>query len=192
MKRSASFINASKWIQNKKTTINSKNTKDNCCFAHAIVAARHHEETGKNPQRISNIAPFVNNYSWKDITFPSGLIDLKFFERNNKKVALNVLCIEPDKKELYTSYRSKFNKEREKQAIILMINENENEELEDNKYHYIAVKNLARLCRNVTSNHNGDVYCLNYLHSFHSKKSLQVHEKICHKHDHYQIIMPKE
>ena len=146
----------------------------------------------KNAQRISNLAPFADNYNRKAITFPAGSPDFKTFERNNKNIALNVLSVQPNKKELYTTYISKFNKEPEKQAIILMINENENEELEDNKYHYIAVKNLSRLCRNITSNHNGDKYCLNCLHSFPSKKSLEQHEKICHNHGHCQIFMPKE
>ena len=72
-----------------------------------------------------------------------------------------------------------------------MISENENVELEDYKYHYIAVKNLSRQCRNITSNHNGDKYCLNCLHSFPSKKSLEQ-QKICHNHGHCQIFMPKE
>ena len=29
------------------------------------------------------------------------------------------------------------------------------------KWHYIVVKNLSKLLRGVSSNHNGDYYCLN-------------------------------
>ena len=137
------------------------NTNDNYCFFYSIIAALHHKETGKNPQQISKFRPFVNSYNWNDITFPAGSVNFKIFEQNIKNIALNVLSIEPVKKELFTTYRSKFNKEREKHVILLMINENETEELEEHKYDYVAVKRLSRLCRNVTSNHN-----------------------VCHNHDH--------
>ena len=160
------------------------NTNDNHFFVYSIIAAPHHEEIGKNPQRISKFRPFANSYNWNDISFPGASVNFKIFEQNNKSIALNVLSIEPVKKELFTTYRSKFNKEREKQVIILMINENETVELEEHKYHYVAVKRLSRLCRNVISNHNGDAYCLNCLHSFSSKRSIKKHEKIRHNHDH--------
>ena len=184
LKRGASSITPLKWILNKKTIINSMITNDNYCFAYSITAALQHEEIGKNPQRISKFRPFVNSYNWNDISFPAASVNFKIFEQNNKNIALNVLSIEPFKKELFTTYRSKFNKEREKQVIILMINENETVELEEHKYHYVAVKRLSRLCRNVISNHNGDAYCLNCLHSFSSKRSIKKHEKIRHNHDH--------
>ena len=32
-------------------------------------------------------------------------------------------------------------------------------------WHYLAVNNLSRLLRGITSNHDEDFYCLNCLHS---------------------------
>ena len=46
----------------KKATINPKND-NNECFKDGIIAALNHEKIGKNPQRISKIKPFINNYN---------------------------------------------------------------------------------------------------------------------------------
>ena len=43
---------SSDWLKNKGATINPKN-KDNECFKYAIIAALHHQEIQRNPQRIS-------------------------------------------------------------------------------------------------------------------------------------------
>ena len=70
LNRGGSYIDSPDWIKNKKATINPQN-KDNECFKYAITAALNHEKIRKNPQRISNLKPFINNYNWKDIEFPS-------------------------------------------------------------------------------------------------------------------------
>ena len=74
--RGGSYIDSPDWIKNKKATINPKK-KDNGCFKYAIPAALNYEEIGKDPQRISKIKPFINNFNWKDIAFPSNLKDWK-------------------------------------------------------------------------------------------------------------------
>ena len=38
---------------------------------YSITVALHHQEIKKNPQRIYKLKPFINNYNWKDIKFPS-------------------------------------------------------------------------------------------------------------------------
>ena len=41
------------------------------------------------------------------------------------------------------------------------------------KWHYLAVKSLAEFFRQITSNHNGDFYCLNCFHSYRTKINLK-------------------
>ena len=41
------------------------------------------------------------------------------------------------------------------------------------KWHIYSVQNLLKLIRGVTSNHNGDPYCLSCLHSFRAKNVLK-------------------
>ena len=58
------------------------------------------------------------------------------------------------------------------------------------KGHYTAVKRLSGLLRGVTSNNNGDFYCLNCFHSFRTKDKFKEHEKICENHDYCHVEMP--
>ena len=50
-------------------------------------------------------------------------------------------------------------------------------------WHYLAIKNISGLLGAITSNHNGDFYCLNCLHSYRTKGRLKKHEKICKNHN---------
>ena len=57
-------------------------------------------------------------------------------------------------------------------------------------WHYLVVKNLSRLLRGISSNHDGDYYCLNCFHSYRTENKLNAHKKICENHDYYNIEMP--
>lgn len=82
-------------------------------------------------------------------------------------MALNILSAYSIKKKLNIIRTFKFNNERKHQVILLMITS-------DNKnWHYIAVKDLKKLCRNVHSNSHGDHYCLNCFHAYKSKNALK-------------------
>ena len=58
--RGGSYIDSSKWIKNKKATINPKNKKDYKCFQYALTVALNHEKIKGHPERISKIKPFIN------------------------------------------------------------------------------------------------------------------------------------
>ena len=86
-------------------------------------------------------------------------------------------------KKIEIAYKSKHNLAREKQVILLMISNGEN-------WHYLTVKNLSRLLRGITSNHDGDFYCLNCLHSYRTKIKLGAHKKICENCNYCHVEMP--
>ena len=86
--------------------------------------------------------------------------------------------------EIRPEYIPKHNSICKNQLILLMIKDNE-------KGHYVAVKKLFALFRNITSKHDGYFYCLNCLHLFCSKNKPKEHENVCKNHDFY-IEMPKE
>ena len=98
LKRGKSYIKSPEWVLNKRATINPKN-KDNKCFQYSITVALNHQNIENNPERISNIKPFINQYIWEGIDFPARIKDWKKFERNNKKIALNILYIPPIQKQ---------------------------------------------------------------------------------------------
>ena len=59
------------------------------------------------------------------------------------------------------------------------------------KHHYLPVTNLSLLLEKISSNHDGDVYCLNCFSSYTTKNKLKEHEEICNNHDSCRIEMPK-
>ena len=138
-----------------------------------------------NPQRIWNIEPFINQDNWKGIDFPSYSKDWKKFEQNGKSIAINILYVPYSTKEIRLACKSKHNQKRKNQVILLMITDGE-------KWYYLAVKNLPRLLREITSNHNGDFYCLNCFHSHSIKNRLKKHERVCNDHDYCHVEMPNE
>ena len=88
LNRSGSYIDSPKWLKsnNKKATINPKNN-DNKCFQYAIAVALNHEQIKNHPERISNIKPFIDQYNWKEINFPSHKKDWNEFGKNSKTIA---------------------------------------------------------------------------------------------------------
>ena len=138
----------------KKATVNIENDDDNS-FQYSVAAALIYDEIGKNHQRVNNVKPFVEKYDWDGINFPAGISDWKRLELNNEYIALNVLYVPYGEKNIRHAYKSKCNSEREKQVILLMISDGE-------KYHYLTVRRLSALLKRVTSNHDGDFYCLNF------------------------------
>ena len=107
----------------------------------------------------------------------AGIKDWKKFKQNNKTIALNILYVPPNTKTINLAYKSKYNRKRKNQVVLVMITDKQNDEI--NKWHYIALKSvptdngfnrpirsLLRLFRGITSNNNGDLLFLGCLHSF--------------------------
>ena len=183
--RGSLYIKSPEWIINKHETINPQNTENNRCLQYVITVALHHKNITDHPERITNISPFINNYNWKDIECPSYSKDWKKFEQNNKRIALNILFVPYNTKQIRQAHISKYNSKRDNQVILLMITDGE-------KWHYVAVKSISRLLRGITSNHDGDFYCLNCFRSYTTKRRLKKHERICRDHDFYYLKMPDE
>ena len=88
------------------------------------------------------------------------LKDWKKFEQNNKTIALNILFVPCNTKQIKSAYISKCNHERDNQVILLMItDDNEN-------WHYLTAKSISKLLRGITSNNHRDFHCLNCFHSY--------------------------
>ena len=68
--RGGSYIDSPKWLKNKKSTINPKNN-DYKCFQYAVTLALYLDKINDHPERISKTKPFIEQYNWKNIDFPS-------------------------------------------------------------------------------------------------------------------------
>ena len=167
--KGGSYIESPKLLKDKKCTINQKNT-DNKCFQYATTLALNFDNIDKHHQRISKIKPFIDNYNWNDINFPTAKNDWNKFELNNKNVALNILYVPFNTKKIEIAYKSKYNLIIDNQIILLMISNGEN-------WHYLVVKSLSRLLRGISSNHNCDYFCLICFNSYRTENKLNVHKK---------------
>ena len=112
--------------------------------------------------------------------------DWRKFECNNKTIALNILYVPYNTKQIRQAYISKHNNERDTQVNLLMITDG------TGNWHYLAVKSISGLLRGITSNHNGDFHCLNCLHSYATEEKLRKHERICNDNDFCHLKMPDE
>ena len=121
------------------------------------------------------------------------------------KQLLSMFCM-LKRKNIYPAYVSKHNSNCEKQVILFMILNEEKCKLsrtlalsaksegyeaksKRQQWHYVAVKKLSALLREITSKNNIDFYCLNCLHSCRTKGKLESHKKACENKDFYKIII---
>ena len=105
-------------------------------------------------------------------------------KKNNDTIALNILYVEQFTNKISVVYKSKYNNKRKKQVILLMITNGK-------KQYYLAVTDISALFQKISSNHDGDFYCLNCFSSYTTKNKLKEHEEICNNHDSYHIEMSR-
>ena len=100
LNRGSSYIEPPDWLKNKGATINPKNPKDNNCFQYAIIAVLNYQNIDSHQERISKLKPFINNCNWKSINFPAGHKNYSAIERNNGGIALNILYVSYNTKQI--------------------------------------------------------------------------------------------
>ena len=83
------------------------------------------------------------------------------------------------------AYKSKYNLTRENQVILLMITDGE-------KWHYLAVKSLSALFREITGNNHGDFYYLNCFQLYTTENKLKKHKNVYENHDYCYVKIPEE
>ena len=113
---------SSEWLRNKKESI----TNGDNCFQNALNNSLGYQTIKIHPEIISKLKPYINQYNWNDIKFPSNKEDWKKFEQNNKEIALTVLFVPNNKKEIEAAYTSKYTHKRKKQITFLMITDKNN------------------------------------------------------------------
>ena len=79
-------LNSSGWLQCKKDTINNNNNNN---FQNALNDALNYQAIKNNPQRISKLKPYINEYNWEGINFPAGAKEWQ----NLKKIMMQLHLI---------------------------------------------------------------------------------------------------
>ena len=70
LNRGGSYIEPAKRIKDKRSIISPKNN-DYKCFQYAITVALNRDKINRDPQRISKIKPFIEQYNWNGYRIPS-------------------------------------------------------------------------------------------------------------------------
>ena len=58
---------SSEWLRSIKESINNEDNRSQ----NTLNDSLDYQRTKKNPQKISKFKPYINQYNWKDIKFPS-------------------------------------------------------------------------------------------------------------------------
>ena len=71
------------------------------------------------------LSPLLISINGEGIESSAGIKDWNKFERNNKTIVYNILFIPHNTKTINLAYKSKYNRKRENQEVLLMITNGE-------------------------------------------------------------------
>ena len=151
---------------------------DEECFKWSVITA---ENAGmKDPQRVSNLRKFTDNYDWSGLEFPVSIKDIGKFETSNN-VSVNVLAVEGA--DIYIHRKGQ---RMDREINLLMVSE-------DGIRHYTAIKSLSRLLASKNSNTKCKQYfCMNCLQGFTQESSRDQHQVYCEDNESVRVEMPKQ
>ena len=137
--RGSSYLPLPDWLVSKKAIVNPHND-DEECFKWSVITA---ENAGmKDPQCVSNLRKFMDNYNWSGLEFPVSIKDiLKFETRNN--ISVNVLAVKG--RDIYIHGKGQ---RVGREINLLMVSKG-------GIWHYTAIKSLSRLLSSKNSNTTG-------------------------------------
>ena len=175
--RGSSYLQLPDWLVRKKAIVNTHND-DEECFKWSVIAA---EKAGmKDPQCVSNLREFTDNYDWSELEFPVSIKDIGKFETRNN-ISVNVLAVEG--RGIYIHRKGR----RMGREIYLLIVS------EDGIRHYTAIKSLSRLLSSKNSNTKcKQHFCMNCLQGFTQQLSRDQHQAYCEDNESVRVEMPKQ
>ena len=147
----------------------------------------------KDPQRVSNLMKFMDNYDWSGLEFPVSIKDIGKFETRNN-ISVNVLAVEG--RDIYIHRKSRRmmgpvgpgsrSNPMGREISLLMVSK-------DGIRHYTAIKSLSRLL----SSKNSDTkrkqhFCMNCLQGFMQELSRDQHQVYCEDSESVRVEMPKQ
>ena len=175
--RGSSYLPLPDWLARKKAIVNPHNNNKEC-FKWSVIAV---ENVGmKDPQRVSNLRKFTDNYDWSGLEFPVSIKDIGKFETRNN-ISVNVLAVEG--RDIYIHRKGR---RMDLEINLLMVSE-------DGIWHYTAIKSLSRLLSSKNSNtKRKQHFCMNCLQGFMQEFSRDQHQVYCEDNQSVRVEMPKQ
>ena len=134
--RGSSYLPLPDWLASKKAIVNPHND-DEECFKWSVIAV---ENAGmKDPQCVSNLRKFMDNYDCSGLEFPVSIKDIGKFETRNN-ISVKVLAVEG--RDIYIHRKGR---RVGREINLLMVSE-------DDIWHYTAIKSLSRSLSSKNSN----------------------------------------
>ena len=176
--RGSSYLPLPDWLARKKVIVNPHND-DEECFKWSVIVA---ENVGmKDPQRVSNLRKFTDNYDWSGLEFPVSIEDIGKFETRNN-ISVNVLAVEG--RDIYIHRKGRRMMGRE--INLLMVSE-------DGINHYTAIKSLSILLKSSNTKHKcKQHFCMNCLQGFTQESSRDQHQVYCEDNESVRVEMPEQ
>ncbi|XP_070168291.1 uncharacterized protein [Polyergus mexicanus] len=189
--RAGCHIKLPREITMKRAVINVQ-SKDNACFAWAVVAALY--PAARDVGRESSYPHYTTVLNLQNIEFPMTLSQIKKFELYND-ISINVYCIEKEKEKENNIIPIRLSEQKKDRHVNLLY-------IQDSQDlgHFAWIKNLSRLVSSQLSKRNGQKYiCDRYvylikicLHYFGSDDKLQSHIVDCREMNECAIRLPSD
>ena len=138
----SNYIKLPKWISYKKATINIKN-EDQKCFKYCLQYHKHKNEITHHPERVTWYDNWNNDYDFSNIKFPVEVGDIKKFCTQNN-ISINLYIV--NEKSIQPHLTCSQNEKKSDHVNLLLIEDN-------NKSHYVYIKNLSKLVRDQLTKH---------------------------------------
>ena len=188
--RGSSYLPLPDWLARKKAIVNPHNNNEEC-FKWSVITA---EKVGmRDPQRVSNLRKFTDNYDWSGLKFPVSIKDIRKFENRNN-ISVNVLAVEG--RDIYIHRKgqrmmgsagpgSRCNPMGQ-EINLLMVSE-------DGINHYTAIKSLSRLLKSSNTKLKcKQNFCKNCLQGFTQESSRDQNQVCCEDNESVRVEMPKQ
>ena len=175
--RGSSYLPLPDWLVRKKVIVNPHNN-DEECFKWSVITV---EKVGmKDPQRVSNLRTFKDNYDWFGLEFPVSIKNIGKFETRNN-ISVNVLAVEG--RDIYIHRKGQ---RMGREINLSMVSE-------DGINHYTAIKSFSRLLKSSNTKHKcKQHFCMNCLQGFTQELIRDEHQVYCEDNESVRVEMPKQ
>lgn len=160
--RAGSYIPLPQHLANKKACVNINNT-DNHCFLWCIMA--HLYPVKKNPQRVTSYPDYSDILETSGMTFPPNLNDIKWFERHNVDISLNIYGLTKKGEISGPLYKTSTRKLHHVNLLLLTCKR---------KAHFCLIKDLGKLVHNQLTKHKSKIHLCEECFLYFSTKEKQI------------------
>ena len=176
----SSYIPTPERIASSQTCLNVQN-RDEFCFLYCVAASVLNLK--KNAGQPHHYRDFISELKTDGLKFPLPLYQIPKFERLNPDYSVNVFYLDD---ETSTIMPLKVTKclERQHHVDMLLLAEND-------KRHYILIKNLAGLFQDKSKHTNTCFPCRCCLRRCYAAQCLEKHIMDCEKHPPQVVLYPK-